>query len=328
MPVFDVHVVVDWSAAATPKLGRDSIWCAAIEGPAPGRRPSAEADLVNLPTRAAASAWLGDQLARWRGRRVLAGFDFSFGYPAPTAATLGLDGPAPWEAMWEHLGIHLLDDERNRNNRFAVAAEMNRRAGPGPGPLWGCPPAAATSSLTSTKPADGFEAAGVPEYRLTERAMRAAGHRVFSGWQLLGAGSVGSQTLTGVPVLQRLRRRTDLDGRVRVWPFEFGPGVDDAAPAALAVSSALGADDRIVFAEVWPGSIPFDPALHPVRDAAQVIGLARHLAALDAADCLLRDLSLDLAPEAVSTVFGEEGWILGGPVPRGGVIAPPSDVAI
>ncbi len=316
MPAFDAYVVVDWSAANTPRLGRDSIWCAAI-GPAVGSdgglADEGRLELVNLRTRAAAEAWLIDRLQTWTGRRVLVGFDFSFGYPAGFATVLGLEsaGRAPWEATWAHLAGRIVDDDRNRNNRFEVADGANRAVGPSSGPFWGCPSAAASRHLTSTKPTDGFAAAGVDEYRCTERVMRAAGHRVFSGWQLLGVGTVGSQTLTGIPVLERLRHASELSDRVRVWPFEF---TDERAPGpGLNLGCELA--DPIVFAEVWPGSIPLDASVHPVRDAAQVLGLSRHLAARDRADELAPWFVLDLSSAVRSAVFDEEGWILGCPTP-------------
>ena len=45
--------------------------------------------------------------------------------------------------MWDLLAQLVDDRDDNANNRFEVAAELNRRVGPGPGPFWGCPPAAA-----------------------------------------------------------------------------------------------------------------------------------------------------------------------------------------
>ena len=93
---------------------------------------------------------------------------------------------------------------------------------------------------------------------------------------------MGSQTLTGLPVLSRLRARL----QVRVWPFE----THDAA---------------ITFAEVWPSLIagPVRQATAPgaIRDAVQVSLLARTLAALPPATLAAM---LDRAPHP-------EGWILG-----------------
>lgn len=287
-------MVVDWSAAAAPTTGRDSIWIAA-------RRPDAPAELRNPATRSEAGRWLHERLVSWSGRRVLVGVDASFGYPTGFAVAAGLAEmrDAPWAATWAFLADAITDDARNRNNRFEVAAALNARVGPGPGPFWGCPPARATPHLRSTK-APGFPHRGLEEYRIVERAERARGNRVFSGWQLLGAGSVGSQTLTAVPVLERLRRHPDLAPRTRVWPYE---PLDPTAP------------DAVVFAEVWPGSIPLVADRHPVRDAAQVLGLVDHLAALDRSGGLAGLLAPGAWPAAAAE---EEGWILGAPDPTAG----------
>src|SRR5262245_60527212 len=94
MPLFDAYLMVDWSAAAVPTVGRDSIWYALRAG----RRERC----ANLPTRAAAQATLRALLLRLRGegQRVLVGFDFPFGYPAGFAAALGL---GDWRRLWRFL---------------------------------------------------------------------------------------------------------------------------------------------------------------------------------------------------------------------------------
>ena len=109
--MFDTFAMVDWSAAAVPRKGRDSIWIC-------WHAPDGER-LENPPTRHAAKMLLGEWLAAAlsRGERVLLGFDFPFGYPAGFAARLGLAGP-PWRAVWDEIGRLIEDFEENRNNRF------------------------------------------------------------------------------------------------------------------------------------------------------------------------------------------------------------------
>src|SRR5215831_17551453 len=112
--IFDSFVIVDWSGANVPRTGRDSIWLC--------RRCGDDETLANPPTRHAAKALIADWLmaAMAREHRVLLGFDFPFGYPAGFAARLGLSG-SPWRAVWDEIAGLLVDDERNRNNRFDVA---------------------------------------------------------------------------------------------------------------------------------------------------------------------------------------------------------------
>ena len=124
-----------------------------------------------------------------------------------------------------------------------------------------------TANLSRTK-APGFPHAGLTEFRANELAVRATGRYPFSVWQLTGAGSVGSQAMTGIPVVWALRSHPELAARSVVWPFETGLTTDPTG----------GRADTIVHAEIWPSAIPVDRARHPVKDAAQVIGLCEHLA--------------------------------------------------
>ncbi len=274
--MFDRFVVVDWSANSTPKRGRDSIWIAVSD--------QTGTTVSNPSTRAGAERMLVEGLAT--DARILLGVDFSLGYPNGTATALGLAG-APWEAMTAELSRMVTDDERNRNNRFEVASQMNARIGAGPGPFWGCPPSAATETLSTTKPPAG----PIAEWRTVESVLRREGHRPFSSWQLLGAGAVGSQSLLGIPMIVRLQER--FEGRLSVWPFDV----------------ELGA---IVVAEVWPSLLPLDLTTEPVRDAAQVRGVVEWLSELDATGELDGLFRLDGVPPALhEAVVGEEGWVLG-----------------
>src|SRR5262249_41089420 len=117
--------MVDWSAAATPKLGADSIWIAALRR----HRGGLETVLLqNLATRRDAAAVLRGLFIGGvaRGERLLAGFDFPFGYPGGLARRLGLSS-LPWRSIWDEVARLLSDGPDNRNNRFSVAAELNRR---------------------------------------------------------------------------------------------------------------------------------------------------------------------------------------------------------
>jgi precorrin-8X/cobalt-precorrin-8 methylmutase len=286
--LFDLHVAVDWSAASVPRRGADSIWCATHTAAGTG-------DPVNVPTRRAAAGLLTQLIDSHPAERILIGLDFPFGFPAGTAAALALDG-APWRATWQLLAALLTDSDRNSNNRFEVAAVLNARIGSAHGPFWGCPRGVADGRLAPTKP---VACAPLPELRLCEDWLRRAGHRPFSVWQLAGAGSVGSQALTGIPVLAALAAARPQ--RVAVWPFTTGLGRDPVAAR----------HDRVVLAEVWPswlaGRCP--PAL--VKDAWQVAETARVLAAADQRGELAAWFDPPLPEPWRAAVVGEEGWILG-----------------
>lgn len=265
-------VMVDWSARSAPSPARpvkDAIFIAE-HGP--------EGEKVTYHrTRAAAQAHLVARFdhALAEGWQVTAGFDFPFGYPSGFArAVTGSDDPF---ALWDWLAEAITDDERNANNRWEVAEKLNALF-PGVGPFWGCPAARGTPTL----PARGRlrHGHGMPERRAVEQRLT----RAQPCWKLFTTGSVGSQTLLGLPRLQALRRR--YGDRLAVRPFE-----DRDAP--------------ILLAEVYPSLLDREIRARQrpreVFDAAQVRVLAAAFAGLspDRRDAMLREGDR------------KEGWIAG-----------------
>jgi precorrin-8X/cobalt-precorrin-8 methylmutase len=285
--MFDTFVMVDWSAATVPRIGRDSIWIC-------WRAPDGER-LANPPTRYAARALLGEWLAAAtaRGERVLLGFDFPFGYPKGFAAGLGLKGP-PWRAVWDEIAKFIKDDEHNANNRFDVAAAFNERISGGKFPFWGCP-AAPPRTYLGPKHHRGHEQNGLAERRLIDEYMRGA----QPCWKLLGAGSVGGQALTGIPVVLALRKDPRWRDRARIWPFETG-----LQPPS---------DGVVVMAEVYPSLWAVSPVGGEPKDAAQVRAVARFFAERDRAGELAAFFAGDpaLTGEQRRLVEIEEAWTLG-----------------
>jgi precorrin-8X/cobalt-precorrin-8 methylmutase len=285
--MFDTFVMVDWSAATVPRTGRDSIWI--YWHAKDGER------LENPPTRRAAKSILGDWLAAAmeRGERVLIGFDFPFGYPAGFAARLGLSGP-PWRAVWDEIARLIEDSEENGNNRFKIAAELNRRVSNGCFPFWGRPPGFDTPFL-APKHHRAHESGGLAERRLVDLHIPSA----QPCWKLLGAGSVGGQALTGIPVVRALRDDPRWVDDVRIWPFETG--LQAPEPGA------------VVIAEVYPSLWAVSPADGETKDAAQVRSVARFFAETDRAGNLATLFAGDpsLTPEQRLRVEAEEAWTLG-----------------
>lgn len=265
--IFDRIAILDWSAANRPRRGKDSIWLGHDSAPP-----------ENLPTRATAfdrlTALVEDALTR--NQRLLIGADFAFGYPRGFARALtGQDNAL---ALWQQLADRLQDDARNRSNRLEVAAEINRGL-PGLGPFWFNP----TKTDLPGLPRKGTarHGHGFTDLRGTDRTRGAQ-----SVWKLGGAGAVGSQVLTGLPVLWRLRAA--FPGRIAAWPFE------PPAPVTLAE----------VFPSLLAAPVRAATAAGPVRDAVQVTLLARALATLDHQGALAPLLVPPPAPK-------DEGWILG-----------------
>jgi hypothetical protein len=290
--MFDSFVIVDWSAANLPRIGRDSIWIC--------RRCGDHETLVNPPTRHAAKALIAEWLmaACATEERVLVGFDFQLGYPVGFAARLGLSGP-PWRAVWDEIAGRITDDERNRNNRFDVADALNRRVSGGGFPFWGCPAAPARTYLAG-KHHRRHDSEGLAERRLVDLYIPTA----QPCWKLLGAGSVGGQALTGIPVACALRDDPRWYRQTNVWPFETG--------------LCARFEARIVIAEVYPSLWAVSPAPDEPKDRAQVRTVARFLAERDRAGELAGLFAGDpgLDPGQRHRVETEEAWTLGVTAPR------------
>lgn len=273
MSPFDTVIVVDWSASNVPspaKPAADAIWMAVARAEG--------CDVSYHRTRAAAEAALVavlDREAQAR-RKVLAGFDFPFGYPTGFAERL--TGTPSARAVWNWLEANLITGPENRTNRFELAAGINAQFG-GIGPFWGRPATLNLPTLPARKMVD-YVAIDLAEKRAVESVVP----RAQPVWKLYTTGSVGSQALTGLPMIARLARRAGCS----VWPFDR-------------------VDSMLVLAEVYPSlmarDVSFAVAQGEIKDAAQVRLLAQALRALSARAEL--HALMDVAAPA------EEGWILG-----------------
>lgn len=297
--LFDSYVMVDWSAASKPATGADSIWIGALT---PDARMKLGFKASNPPTRAKALAELEDILARClkRGDRVLVGVDFPMGFPAGTSAALKLEGE-PWRAVRDFLLKEMKDKPDNANNRFALAARMNRLMSGGPFPFWGCSKKDELTTL-SVKKSREHGPGEVQEFRIVEQAaMEAKKARPQPVWKIAYAGAVGGQTMTGVPALERLRTKFPA---MRIWPFEL--------PLAPLEAAALE-DVRVVIAEVNPAVTTARQEAAEIRDETQVRGVVEWLAERDASGKLggLFKPSAPLSAAQKAAAEGEEGWILG-----------------
>jgi hypothetical protein len=275
--LFDRVIVVDWSAAnlpTSPTNRANAVWigCCDAEGGAEWHhrtRAGAEAQLRTLIA-----------TAQDQGLRLLVGCDFAMGYPAGFAARL--TGVAKAPAVWQWLATAITDGPDNRNNRFEVAARINALFPEGDGPFWSHPTGQHYPGLPFRRSGIDYAVLGLAEVRAAEVAVKGA----KSPWMLFNPGSVGSQSLLGLPMVDRLSR---LPG-VAVWPFD--------AP-----------DAPVVVAEVYPSLLAGPVAIlanaeRLPADQAQVRLLSRALYRLSRADRLA--LLFDTPPEAA-----EEGWILG-----------------
>jgi len=291
--LFQAYVMVDWSAAAKPATGPDSIWVGVLKR---NVRFQMAFESHNPPTRAAAETLLNtvlDDLKR-KSERALVGFDFPLGFPRGTAAALKLPG-GPWRALMEFAAKEVKDKPDNANNRFQVGAKMNRLMTGEAFPFWGAPARDEQTTLSSKRPRE-HGPNDLPEFRLAEQALKGPS----SIWKLYYQGSVGGQALTGLPVVKRLHDKRN----VKFWPFETG-----WAP----LTSADIANADAVFAETYPSMFATKPNAGEVKDQAQVRGACERFNALDEKGQLGALFGPAKDDPRREIVEREEGWILGAP---------------
>ena len=221
---------------------------------------------------------------------ALVGWDFPHGFPR---GSLGGGRPAA-----ARLAALVQDAPNGANNRFEVAARLNRDLGRPPGPFWGCPAHRAGTALSDRRSA--FEGRGFAEWRLADHLLRRRGTGIQSVWKLYTTGSVGSRTLLGLPAIHGLLTDPLLGERSRLWPFETGWDVHLTG---------------VVHAEIWPSLSDHASHPHPIKDARQVAATRDWALDLDThgrlKPCFARPTGM-MAADA-EACLGGEGWILNAP---------------
>ena len=277
--MFQHFYMLDWSASSSPKLGKDSIWrCGKDFATGQVSQPA------NIATRFEVWDWFSRLIASCeaRGERALVGFDFAFAYPLGTAQALGhVPGVEPaWSYTWQCIEKLLEDHPDNRNNRFAVGAKLNEiimsKVGCSEGPFWGIVGREEFSSLPPKKPMSFSQ---LPQWRGVEKMLPGC----QPGWKLAYAGSVGGQALVGIAGLQKFRRQGH---SFSIWPFE-NP-----------------AESSVVVAEMYPSYWPLQVDDHDIKDANQVVQVAREVTLARLTHWLDRS-------RLPSAALVEEGWVLG-----------------
>lgn len=285
MTLFDCYVAVDWSAANKATTGADSIWVSARWKEHGSNRSLIE----NIGTRSEATDYLRALLfeARRKGHRVLAGFDFAFGYPTGFAARL--TGAPGWRGIWERFAEDISDGDDNQSNRFEVAATYNQELGVER--FWGKPHQHKElyPALPATKPFAG----GMLDKRYVETCVPSA----KSVFQMAYNGAVGSQTMLGIARLESLRAEFS----AKIWPFETD--FADQLPEGPAP----------VFAEIYPTLALPSPPEGEIKDRAQVRAMTMLLDSADAQGKLGALLSPPpgCSEEDRTRMLNEEGSILG-----------------
>lgn len=205
-------VAVDWSgdrgAAGQRKKIWAGVWTAVMNG-GPGVM-GGRVTLESGRTRDEVAEWLIG-LARETPEMVV-GFDFCFGFPAWFVRDeMGCaDAPAFWDLVAREHGERWLAAEC-ADGRFWGKARAGR-GGKRPEEFSG----ERLHRMLRATDIDCKIAAVIPE---AERAARVKGIAPKSVFQIGGAGSVGTASLRGMPVLRRLR-----EAGFAVWPFDRAGG--------------------------------------------------------------------------------------------------------
>ncbi len=301
LSLFDAYIMVDWSASSKPVRGANSIWIATCTRTGAGQ---VHVTTQNPATRLEAREVILDEARAViaAGGRVLIGFDFAIGYPAGTAAALGLDfsETAPWSAMHAYLSAHTKEHTDNSNTRFDLASTMNAKMTGTRHPFWGAIKTKQSDTL-SMKKGDFAQIGSLPEHRISEAWIRGNfAARPKSVWQLTGVGSVGSQALLGIPTVSYLKRTV---AGTKLWPFETG--LQSLTQASLKSTPC-------VLAEIYPSTVPVTPKTGETLDELQVKTLSERFESLDRAGKLAAafDRPDSISEREIHKITSEEGWIL------------------
>jgi precorrin-8X/cobalt-precorrin-8 methylmutase len=314
MPLFDFYIMVDWSGAARRRgMRADAIWIAF------GGVVDESPKTISPFSRSEATQFVHELLEEQvdDGHRTLLCFDCSYGFPrdfsaALQAATGTSDNVSPWLSVWHYLCDEIRDGDgslarkpSNRSNRFEVANRINSilsLSSDSAGPFWCAHSEGRYPYIAQNQPPPPFQSAqgfAILPRRLTDLRAKSG-----SPFRLFGHGSVGSQTLTGIPRLHELRFAPEFSLQSLVWPFETGW----ATKAAW-----LSQETRIVHAEIYPSvTIPLEDS---IKDRGQVRAMWDWARNLDTKDLLClefaRPVEIDPgSPEDIAVQL-TEGWILG-----------------
>jgi hypothetical protein len=293
---FDRYFGIDWSGAE--RASAQNVYLAEA------REGSAGVEVISVTRardRTAAAEFLaGRPLAPAPGweawpaperldleRRALVGLDFAFGFPVRFELPK-LGRSWRWEdlARWaEALDSRSVSVRKSIRNELALAKQFRLRGGD----------------------------IAAPHKRETDRHVN--GVRPESVFHLIGPSQVGTASITGIAMLERLRR----GGRAAVWPFDPAVRVDRARVVLVEVFPRLwlGREvrkselpDRVGRIERWKAEgVAFE---REAEFAAASSGDA--LDATAAAIGLARGVELPAAEE-LPDVGVREGWIAGAEVP-------------
>ena len=214
---FDTFIAVDWSASNNPSPKNpkaDALWVGVYD------RISGVKRQDYFRTRSECLRYVREMLKEIvdKQKKCLIGYDLDFGFPGGLAKAMGCENElAPWIFHWKFLTREITDNEKNNNNRFVVASKMNEMVSESEGPFYGVPKAQQTQYLQPKGCAFPYlvNNTQLRKKRWCEH-LEPKAHPV---WKLLGTGSVGGQSLMGIPAINKLYQDPQLHRYSQIWPF-------------------------------------------------------------------------------------------------------------
>jgi len=286
-PKFDSFVAIDWSGARHPYKGIAVAKC---------MRGRSAPQLVTPPvnshwTRVEAADWLCEEL---KGRqRLLIGMDFAFGFPFEEKAGY-LQGrtrkPKTIFDLWR-----LIDDASDGETDFGCSAFTSD-------------PRYASLFWKSGQSPEGW----IQQKRRTELACATAtSTRPETVYKLIGSKQVGKASITGIRVLQHIRRVRN--ARVSFWPFERPDKstITEIYPTLFRKSATNSLAKLRTLPDLNEALIAFE--CDPIPQSPRRFSDHETDALISAAGlrCLARKQATWTHPELTSRQVQREGWIFG-----------------
>jgi hypothetical protein len=203
---------------------------------------------------------------------VIVGLDFAFSFPSWFLDASGVDDPLP---LWR---------DTARLEGWLAACEP---------PFWG-------------RPGCRRPVVAGDEFRRAERALAELGRRPSSVFQVGGAGSVGTGSLRGMPLLARL-----VDAGWNVWPFTADGG---SAPTAVECWPRLAAPHVVKSRSDARAAhvATIDPSVLPEPWRTLAINNEHAFDAVVAALGLIHEQT---TPFVTDPEIRREGWVIGVALP-------------
>ncbi len=362
MADFERFIFADWSANAKPKTGKDSIWVASCtreniqnisngkfcDNLSPYKKENNNisnrekflkfSSVVDFSTRGEILDFLKEILEQDHGKnkKTLIGFDFGFGYPHRVYKNDEIG--KTWCALWKNLCDDICDEDYKHYKNckkeypyphYKLASRWNEEHELC---FWGknskqkkyiAPHVSSKKDEAKLRMYGKNDEEGLGEFRITDERVRWSG--VKSQWQLYGAGSVGSQSLLGIPYAYALRKHLNKNKiKTKVWPFEteFADKLEDFGVLMCEVHFAAicRVQERIarkIDALQCQSKSSELPKNYP-RDKIQVEEMCRFFAEEDEDEIFLQKfLKVDcscVSKDDKDTAQKTEGWILGAPL--------------